>query len=66
MPIALPTITGARLSTLKLTFTPDLGAFVGRLIPGVGWTILASDVILIMQKSIIKYNPMAKDGDNPW
>lgn len=66
MPIALPTLTGASLGTLKLTFTRNLGAFIGRLIPGVGWTILAYDVVLIMQKSIVKYNVMAKDGDKLW
>jgi hypothetical protein len=34
--------------------------------PGVGWTILAYDVIQIMQRSICKYNAMAKDGDKLW
>lgn len=66
LPIALPTITGASLSTLKLTFTRNLGAFVGRLIPGVGWTMLAYDVVQIMRQSILRYNAMAKDGDKLW
>lgn len=66
MPFALPTITGASLSTLKLTFTKSLGAFVGRLVPGVGWTILAYDVVQIMHKTIAKYNTLACKEDRLW
>ena len=66
MPFALPTITGASLSTLKVTFTRSLGGFVGRLVPGVGWTILAYDVVQIMRKTILKYNTLARKQDKLW
>ena len=56
LPFALPMITGASLGTLKISFTRNLGAFVGRLVPGVGWTILAYDVFQINEKTVRKYN----------
>lgn len=66
LPFALPTITGASLSTLKVTFTKSLGGFVGRLVPGVGWTILAYDVVQIMRKTILKYNTLVRKEDQLW
>jgi hypothetical protein len=66
MPIALPTLTGASLSTLKITFTKSLGGFVGRLVPGIGWTILAYDVVQIIQKTITDYNMRARKEDRLW
>lgn len=66
MPIALPTLTGSSLSTLKITFTKSLGGFVGRLVPGVGWTILAYDVIQIVQKTLTQYNQLARKEDQFW
>jgi hypothetical protein len=66
LPFALPTITGASLSTLKVTFTKSLGGFVGRLVPGVGWTILAYDVVQIMRKTILKYNTLVCKEDQLW
>lgn len=66
MPFALPTITGASLRTLKITFTRSLGAFVGRLVPGVGWTVLAYDVFQIINKSITAYNSIALKEDRLW
>ncbi len=66
LPFALPTITGASLSTLKLTFTKSLGAFVGRLVPGVGWTILAYDVVQIMRKTTLNYNLLVRKEDQLW
>jgi hypothetical protein len=66
MPFALPTLTGASLSTLKITFTRSLGAFVGRLVPGVGWTILAHDVVQIIHKTVIKYNALVRKEDQLW
>lgn len=50
-PFALPTLTGASLRTLKLTFTRSLGAFVGRLVSGVGWTVAAYDASRYTQVS---------------
>lgn len=66
MPIALPTLTGASLSTLKITFTKSLGAFVDRLVPGVGWAILAYDAVQIMRATVQKYNQTARREDRLW
>ncbi len=66
LPFALPMITGASLGTLKISFTRNLGAFVGRLIPGVGWTILAYDVFQIMEKTVRKYNSLVRSEDKIW
>jgi hypothetical protein len=60
----LPTVTSFKsLLLLRLKFTRNLGAFVGRAIPGVGWVILASDVWTIMHRSIIAYNRLVKPED---
>ena len=66
LPFRLPVLTGASLSTLKVSYTKSLGAFVGRLVPGVGWTILAYDVVQIMRKTILKYNTLARKEDKLW
>lgn len=66
LPFALPTLTGASLSTLKITFTRSLGAFVGRLVPGVGWAVLAYDVAQIIRHSVLEYNLRACKEDRLW
>ena len=66
LPFALPMITGASLGTLKISFTRNLGAFVGRLVPGVGWTILAYDVFQIIEKTVRKYNSLVRSEDKIW
>lgn len=66
LPFALPTLTGASLSTLKITFTKSLGAFVGRLVPGVGWSILAYDVVQIIRKTLFQYNTRVRKEDQLW
>ncbi|WP_348982470.1 STM2901 family protein [Azoarcus sp. TTM-91] len=66
LPFVLPTLTGATLSTLRITFTRSLGAFVGRLVPGVGWGVLAYDVLQIMRKSISLYNARVRQEDRLW
>jgi len=66
MPIALPTITGATPSTLKIVFTKSLGGFVGRLVPGVGWVVLAYDVVQIIDRTARKYNLIAREADRLW
>jgi len=43
----LPTVTSfSSLVFLRFKLTRNLGVFVGRAIPGVGWVLLASDVAL--------------------
>ncbi|WP_435237662.1 STM2901 family protein [Psychromonas sp. PT13] len=61
--IRLPTITGASVSTLKIAFTKNIGRFVGRAIPILGWIILAADVINIFYKSQYTYNQIVDYSD---
>lgn len=48
----LPTITIASFRTLRFMFTCNVGAFVGRAVPVVGWIILAYDVVEIARHAI--------------
>ncbi len=59
----LPTITNASFRTMRFMFTKNLGAFVGRAVPVVGWLILAYDVEEIIRHSILSYNAIAKPDD---
>ena len=61
--IRLPTITGASVSTLKITFTKNIGRFVGRAVPIVGWIFLAVDVVSIFYKSQSTYNQIVERSD---
>jgi hypothetical protein len=59
----LPTITGSSITTLRIAFTKNLGAFVGRSVPVVGWIILANDVIQIVYNTVSTYNSLVKPAD---
>ncbi|MEK2604396.1 hypothetical protein WN989_22360 [Burkholderia arboris] len=60
----LPTVTSfTSLIMLRIKFTQNIGAFVGRAIPGVGWVILATDVTLITYRTVGAYNRMVKPED---
>ncbi|WP_176045325.1 STM2901 family protein [Burkholderia sp. BCC1644] len=60
----LPTATSfTSLIMLRIKFTRNIGAFVGRAIPGVGWVVLATDVSLITCRTIGAYNSMVKPED---
>lgn len=59
----LPMITGASPLSLKITLTRNLGAFVGRTVPIVGWMILGYDVVRIIQSTIFTYNRLVKPED---
>jgi hypothetical protein len=55
----LPTVTSFKsLVLLQIKFTRNLGTFVSRAIPGVGWAILASDVAAIIYRSVNAYNQL--------
>lgn len=51
----LPAVTGA-LSNLKISRTNNIGAFVGRTIPEIGWVIGIYDVLVISTKTTLRYN----------
>ena len=63
MRVRLPTITGASFRTLKVTFTRNLGAFVGRTVPIVGWLVLAYDVEEIIRHTVTTYNRVVAEED---
>jgi hypothetical protein len=60
----LPTFTSFKsVVLLRIKMTKDIGAFVGRAIPGVGWMITAVDAARIMYRTVVKYNQLAKPED---
>lgn len=52
----LPTFTGNKLSQLRFILHRNLGVFVGRTIPIVGWAIITWDIVQITRKTIETYN----------
>lgn len=61
--VRLPMITKVGLSGVRIAFTRNLGAFVGRTIPVVGELFLARDAFMIMRNTVVTYNRLAKPGD---
>lgn len=60
----LPTFTSFKsVALLRAKLTRDVGVFVGRAIPGVGWVITAADVATIGYKTVIQYNRLVKPED---
>lgn len=66
LPRPLPTYTNASIRTLKPMMTRNLGAFVGRTVPVVGWALLAKDVAAITFNVMNKYNKIARGDDKVW
>lgn len=66
LPFRLPTITNASLRYLKPMWVNNLGKFVGRTVPVVGWVLLANDVETIVYKSTSHYNKIARGDDKIW
>lgn len=66
LPFRLPTLTGASLRTLRISFTSNLGRFVGRTIPVIGWLVLAYDVSSIIYRAVARYNVLAMREDKLW
>lgn len=64
--IKLPTLVGTNVFDLRIRMVRNLGAFVGRTIPVVGWLLLAADVGTISYKSIRRYNQIAIGDDKIW
>jgi hypothetical protein len=59
-------LTEASIATLKPKYVTNLGAFVGRGFPVIGWVILASDVSQIVYKTVRDYNTIAHEKDRIW
>lgn len=66
LPVRLPTLTEASITTLKPKYVTNLGAFVGRGLPVVGWAIVASDISQIVYKTVRDYNTIAHEKDRIW
>ncbi|EOC1279377.1 hypothetical protein ACI1BE_002961 [Cronobacter turicensis] len=66
LPRPLPTFTNASIKTLRPMMTRNLGAFVGRTIPVVGWVLLAKDFATITFNVMNKYNRIARGNDKIW
>lgn len=63
MPFRMPTLTGRTLASLRIRWTTNLGAFIGRKIPYLGLAIGVVDVIMINVKTIARYNSIVKQDD---
>lgn len=61
--VRLPMITKVGLRGVRIAFTRNLGAFVGRAIPVAGELFLARDAFMIMRNTVVSYNRLAKPDD---
>ena len=52
----LPTVTNQSIRSFRILFTKNIGKFVGRAVPVVGWVILAYDVTVITANTVSEYN----------
>jgi len=60
------TITNAAITHRRLTYTKNLGAFVGRWTPFIGYAITAYDLSVIPFKAVKKYNSIVRDEHKIW
>ncbi|MBB1199013.1 hypothetical protein EGM70_01660 [Enterobacteriaceae bacterium 89] len=63
LPVRLPTITNASFEVLEPMMVNNLGAFVGRTIPVIGWFLIASDFTQIVYNTLSTYNKIARGKD---
>jgi len=66
LPFPLPTLTGDSITSIRISSTNRLGAWVGRAVPVLGWVILAKDVTQISLNTAIHYNKIARPEDRLW
>lgn len=59
----LPTVTNRSIKTLQILMTKNIGKFVGRAVPVVGWVVLAYNAASITRRSIANYNRRVKPED---
>ncbi|WP_373558179.1 STM2901 family protein [Burkholderia sp. HI2761] len=64
--VKLPTIVGGPVRNVKIRLVRNIGTFVGRTIPVLGWVILAGDISIITCKTVSHYNRLATEGDRLW
>ena len=66
LPFRLPTFTNKSIQLLKPMWVNNLGAFVSRAIPVLGWILLAKDFTNITFKTMKSYNLIARGDDKVW
>lgn len=61
----LPTLMKKSFSLkgIKIFWVNNLGAFVGRAVPVLGWVILAHDISVISFRTVTRYNIIAREED---
>jgi hypothetical protein len=59
----LPTLTNASVRQLKIFWVRNIGKFVGRAVPVLGWVIAAHDITMISINSVMHYNRLVKSED---
>lgn len=64
----LPSITkkSFTLRGVRIKWTNNLGAFVGRSVPVVGWVILVTDITMITHRTLHRYNLLVRPEDRVW
>ncbi|HID8084416.1 TPA: STM2901 family protein [Serratia marcescens] len=62
----LPTVTKGSVRKFKVRMVNNLGVFVGRAVPVLGWVILANDIAQITVKASTRYNKIARGEDKLW
>ncbi|WP_312274950.1 STM2901 family protein [Pseudescherichia sp.] len=64
----LPTLTKKSFSLrkLKIFWVNNLGTFVGRTVPVLGWVILAVDVSMIGYHTVNRFNTIVRPEDKIW
>jgi hypothetical protein len=59
----LPTLTNKSILKLRFRMVNNLGVFIGRWTPMVGWAVTAYDVVKISVLTILHYNQLVKPED---
>lgn len=59
----MATLTTQSILRLRFAYTNEVGAFVGRWIPFVGWALLARDLFLTSEHTVMRYNRLVKTED---
>ncbi|MGF7191898.1 hypothetical protein JOE11_004971 [Robbsia andropogonis] len=59
----LPTITAGSVKRLKIIMVKNLGVFVGRSVPVLGWAMTGVDAVRIMFRTVSRYNALVRPED---
>lgn len=64
----LPTLTkkSFTLRGIKIFWVNNLGAFAGRAVPVLGWSIMAADVAIISFNTVNRFNTIVRSEDKIW